>query len=223
MLSVVSCAARRAVPLEPRIDTSTSSEPERVRPMRADALRNRAALMDAARAVFRRDGLAAQMDAIAETAGLGVGTLYRHFPTKEALIAVLVQERLERLSASAEVAVRADDPWEGLAGLVWALATFEAEDQGMVDILTDSAAAQPPDVGAAMRTFVERLGVAVTRAQAAGQMRTDVSADDVLIAVCGIGKMMSLGAEDGAGRWRRLVQVVLDGLRGGARAASPLG
>jgi AcrR family transcriptional regulator len=182
--------------------------------MRADALRNRAALMDAARAVFRRDGLAAQMDAIAETAGLGVGTLYRHFPTKEALIAVLVQERLERLSASAEVAVRADDPWEGLAGLVWALATFEAEDQGMVDILTDSAAAQPPDVGAAMRTFVERLGVAVTRAQAAGQMRTDVSADDVLIAVCGIGKMMSLGAEDGAGRWRRLVQVVLDGLRG---------
>jgi len=59
------------------------------RPLRADGRRNRALLLEAARAVFQRDGLAAQMDAIAAEAGLGVGTLYRHFPTREALIAVL--------------------------------------------------------------------------------------------------------------------------------------
>jgi len=65
------------------------------RPLRADARRNRALLLEAARAVFQRDGLAAQMDAIATEAGLGVGTLYRHFPTREALIAVLIHERME--------------------------------------------------------------------------------------------------------------------------------
>jgi AcrR family transcriptional regulator len=186
--------------------------------MRADALRNRAALMDAARRVFRRDGVAAQMDAIADTAGLGVGTLYRHFPTKEALIAVLVRERLERLVDSAEAALEAPDAWEGLAGLVWALATFEAEDQGMVDILTDSAAG--PDVDAAMKTFVAFLGLAVSRAQAAGQMRKDVTSDDVLIAVCGVGKMMTPGPDEREGRWRRLVQVILDGLRIQDRASA---
>jgi AcrR family transcriptional regulator len=192
-----------------------ASEPSGVveaRPRRADALRNRALLLDAARTVFRRDGLAAQMDAIAETAGLGVGTLYRHFPTKDALIAVLVRERLERLTASAEEAVRARDPWAGVAGLVWALATFEAEDQGMVDILTDSAA-QTADVSAAMSAFVDRMAVSVSRAQTAGEMRSDVSADDVLVAVCGVGKMMTPGGDPGDGRWRRLVQVILDGLR----------
>src|SRR5437016_12048256 len=69
----------------------------RARPMRADALRNRRVLLDAARAVFQRDGLAAQMDDIAACARLGVGTLYRHFPTKEALIEVMIQERVDRL------------------------------------------------------------------------------------------------------------------------------
>jgi AcrR family transcriptional regulator len=184
----------------------------RVRPLRADALRNRALLLDAARAVFQRDGLAAQMDVIAETAGLGVGTLYRHFPTKEALIAVLVQERLDRLVTSAEAATRAEDPWEAVSSLVWDLATFEAEDRGMADILTESSAQlELPD--GPMTALMDSLSTVVASAQAAGQMRNDVSAQDVLVAVCGVGKMMALGSDDGDGRWRRLVSVILDGLR----------
>ena len=180
--------------------------------MRADALRNRARLMDAARLVFRRDGLAAQMDAVADTAGLGVGTLYRHFPTKDALIAVLVRERLERLTAAVEDAEGAQDPWQAVAGLIWALATFEAEDQGMVDILTDSAA-RPEEVDVALARFLEDLSATVARAQMAGQMRRDVTAEDVLAAVCGMGKMMTPGADDRDQRWRRLVSIVVDGLR----------
>ena len=192
---------------------------ERARPMRADALRNRALLMEAARLVFQRDGLGAQMDAVAETAGLGVGTLYRHFPTKEALIAVLVRERLEHLTAAVEDAVGAQDPWDGVAGLIWALATFEAEDQGMVDILTDSAA-RPDEVDVAMARVLEGLSAAVARAQAAGQMRRDVTAEDVLYAVCGVGKMMRPGADDREQRWRRLVNIVVDGLRASHDGAS---
>jgi AcrR family transcriptional regulator len=200
--------------LEPAQQPAPLSEGSyaRVLPMRADAQRNRALILDAARTVFRRNGQSAQMDAIAETAGLGVGTLYRHFPTREALIAVLVQERLGRLVTSAQAATRANDPWEAFASLVWELATFEAEDRGMVDILTvSSVQLERPD--ASMTVLMESLGTVVARAQAAGQMRRDVSAQDVLVAVCGVGKMMESGSDDGDGRWRRLVRVILDGLR----------
>jgi AcrR family transcriptional regulator len=181
------------------------------RPRRADALRNRRALLDAARTVFQRDGLAAQMDHIANCAGLGVGTLYRHFPTKEALIEVLIQERLDRLMASVRAAAQADRPWDGVTELVWQLATFEAEDRGMVDILAGYDA-RSADSDASMAALMGSLGSVVARAQADGAMRQDVSAQDVLVAVCGIGKMMRPGDDD-TERWRRLVSIILDGLR----------
>ncbi|HEX2277987.1 MAG TPA: helix-turn-helix domain-containing protein [Candidatus Tectomicrobia bacterium] len=192
---------------------------ERARPLRADALRNRVALLEAARAVFRRDGPAAQMEAIAAEAGLGVGTLYRNFPTKEALIAVLVEERLGQLRTTAEAATRTDDPWDGVARLVWELATFEAEDRGIADILAGSAT-QPEGADAAMTAFMGSLQAVVTRAQTRGTMRSDVSAEDVVTAVCGVGKMMAPAAAGGDERWRRLIRVILDGLRAPAAQAS---
>jgi len=182
-------------------------------PRRADAVRNRQAILAAARAVFRRDGLAAQMDAIAEAAGLGVGTLYRHFPTREALIAVLIQERQERLLASAAAAARLDDPWAAVTDLVWQLATFEAEDRGMADILAEQYT-RTGRAAPGMAALLEHLGAVMARAQAAGAMRQDVSAEDVVFAVCGVGKMMR--PDDDPGRWQRLVGVFLDGLRGAA-------
>jgi AcrR family transcriptional regulator len=180
--------------------------------VRADAIRNRNALLDAARAEFQLEGLGAQIDAIAAKAGVGVGTLYRHFPTKEALLSVLVQEHLDRLNASAEAAARAADPWDAVAGLIWAFAAFEAEDRGMLDILSQSAA-QPDGAAAAVSTILTRLDVAVAQAQAAGLMRTDVSSQDVLLAVCGIGKITTTGVDGDEGRWKRLIAVTLDGLR----------
>jgi AcrR family transcriptional regulator len=180
--------------------------------LRADAVRNRTVLLRAAREVFQRDGLAAQMDVVADTAGLGVGTLYRHFPTKEVLLAVLVEEHLGRLTAGAEAAAQAEDPWEAVARLVWAFASFEAEDRGMLDILTQSAA-QPDGAQAAITALMARLRAVVARAQTAGKMRPDVSAHDVLVAVCGVGKMTALASEDDPQRWKRLIDVFLGGLR----------
>jgi AcrR family transcriptional regulator len=184
--------------------------------MRADAVRNRTTLLQAARVVFQRDGLSAQMDVIADTAGLGVGTLYRHFPTKEALLAVLVEEHLDRLIAGAEAAAEAEDAWEAVTRLVWAFASFEAEDRGMLDILSQSAA-QPAGAQAAITALMDRLETVVARAQSAGKMRSDVSAQDVLVAVCGVGKMTALASPDDAQRWERLIEVFLDGLRAPAR------
>ena len=199
-------------PTDPAPASVDAAATERARPLRADALRNRAALLDAARAAFRRDGLAVQMEAIAAEAGLGVGTLYRHFPTKEALIAVLVDERLSQLRATAEAATIADDPWDGVARLVWELATFEAEDRGIADILAGSTT-QPEGADAAMAAFMGSLHTVVARAQTMGTMRGDVSAEDVVTAVCGVGKMMARSPAGGGERWRRLITVILDGLR----------
>ena len=196
----------------PHQSALTKEPAARERPLRADARRNRALLLEAARTVFQRDGLATQMDAIAAEAGLGVGTLYRHFPTRAALIAVLIQERLERLGASAEAAAQADDPWAAFEGLVWQMATFEAEDRGIVDILADEDSRSAP-AEASAAALMDNLAAVVSRAQKAGAMRADISALDVVTVVCGIGKMMRPGANDDAGRWRRLVGVILDGLR----------
>jgi len=181
--------------------------------MRADALRNRARMLAAAHTVFQRDGLAAQMDAIAAEAGLGVGTLYRHFPTREALIDVLIAERLQQLLASAATAADNVDPWAAVEDLVWRFAAFEAEDRGMADILSDhrSRAMDSPD--APVAAFMDLLGAAVARAQAAGAMRTDVTAMDVLTSVCGVGKMVGPASASDPDQWRRLVRVLLDGLR----------
>jgi AcrR family transcriptional regulator len=185
----------------------------RSRPPRADALRNRRAVLDAARAVFQRDGLAAQMDDIAAMAGLGVGTLYRHFPTRKALIRVLVQERQERLVESVRAAADIDDPWAALEGFVWQLASFEAEDRGTVDIILSDYDAESPETAAWMALLMATLAAVVFRAQAAGAMRQDVSAEDVLMAVCAVGKMMRPRADDATERWRRLIRIVLDGLQ----------
>ena len=113
--------------------------------------------------------------------------------------------------ASARAAEQADNPWDAVTKLVWQMATFEAEDRGMVDILAGYDG-QSADT-ASMAVLMKALDSVVARAQAAGTMRQDVSAEDVMVAVCGIGKMMRPDAEPGTERWRRLVSVILDGLR----------
>ncbi|MBV9546614.1 MAG: TetR/AcrR family transcriptional regulator [Chloroflexi bacterium] len=183
------------------------------RALRADAQRNRARMLDAARTVFQRDGLSAQMDAIAAEAGLGVGTLYRHFPTREALIDVLIAERLEQLVASAVSATENADAWAAVEDLLWRFAAFEAEDRGMADILSDyrSRAMDSPD--APVAAFMDYLSAAIARAQSSGEMRSDVSAMDVLTAVCGLGKMVGPASATDPDQWRRLMGVLVDGLR----------
>ena len=185
----------------------------RPRPLRADAQRNRARMLEAARKVLQRDGLSAQMDAIAAEAGLGVGTLYRHFPTREALIDVLIAERVEQLLASASSASDNGDAWAAVKDLVWRFAAFEAEDRGMADILADYRSRASDRSDAPVAAFMEHLSAAIARAQAANLMRSDVSAIDVLTAVCGIGNIVRPVSASDPEQWRRLIGVLLDGLR----------
>src|SRR3954465_2303509 len=99
------------------------------RPLRADARRNRERVITAAGAVFAEHGRDAQMDDVAKRAGVGVGTVYRHFPTKEALIEALAMDRFERILAAGREALLNPDAWAAFSGALWAGAALTASDR----------------------------------------------------------------------------------------------
>src|SRR5438270_9772605 len=105
------------------------------RTLRADARRNREAVITAAKKLFADQGLDAQMPDVAKVAKVGVGTVYRHFATKDELIAALVSERFERLADQARAGLEAADPWDGLAEFIRFAAQLQADDRGLCEVM----------------------------------------------------------------------------------------
>jgi AcrR family transcriptional regulator len=180
--------------------------------MRADARRNRERILAAARAAFGETGALTQMDDVAARAGVGVGTVYRHFPTKDALIAELVRQKFEFINRNAEEALEQDgEPFEVFASFVQR--THEAFESDAA--AQDALMRVMPVVSAAVVEERERLQRTVQklidRAQAAGTMRKDFSAAEMPMLMCGISATMANG---GPGfDWRRHMALVLDALR----------
>src|SRR5437868_2768342 len=148
------------------------------RPLRADARRNRAAIVKAARAVFAKYGRDAQMDDVARRAKVGVGTLYRHFPTKEALLAACAQDRFAQLAELAQEALELDDPWEALSTFMHRGTQLHASDRALSQLLMEwpdrmrQAANETPNLQPAVAELVRR-------GQAAGVVRADARWEDV--------------------------------------------
>ena len=121
--------------------TVTETKPARAdsagieRGLRADARRNREAVIAAAKKLFADQGLDAQMPDVAKAAKVGVGTVYRHFPTKDDLIAALAGERFERLAEKAVESLEAEDPWEGLCDFIRFSAQIQADDRGLCEVM----------------------------------------------------------------------------------------
>ena len=178
------------------------------KPLRADARRNRERIVKAARAVFADQGIDAQIDDVAKRAKVGVGTVYRHFPTKEALLDALVRERFEEIAGYAIEARQREDAWDGFCELIWRAAERNAVDRAFCEVVA----------GTDCRAVVEDTGLArsteelMDRAKAQGRMRADATAMDVEIMMCGAGSVMRtiLTAPD---VWRRYLTLMLDGLR----------
>lgn len=188
--------------------------PAELRPLRADARRNRARVLTAARAVFADHGHEAQMDEIARAAKVGVGTVYRHFPTKEGLIAALVADSFERIHEAATAALEADDPWDAFAGVLWYGAELLATNRG----LTEALATSPIDgSGPVVERLQATMSELMCRAQAAGELREDLCADDIPMLMCGVGAA-NRRPHSCSQSWRRHLAILLDGMR--ARAAS---
>jgi AcrR family transcriptional regulator len=181
------------------------------RPLRADARRNRAKVVLAARKVFSEQGRDAQMDDVARAAGVGVGTVYRHFPTKEALIQALVVDAFESIADEAERALSVEDPWEAFTGVLWHGAGIMAADRTLSEVFQSVPQGQA-GAPATMQRLLTAAAELVRRAQAAGVLREDVVVDDIPMVMCGIG---SATRKEHCCRqsWRRHLSIVLDGLR----------
>ena len=179
--------------------------------LRADARRNRAAVVDAAKKLFADEGLDAQMPDVAKAAKVGVGTVYRHFPTKEELIAALADERFERLAQAAREALEADDAWEGFSDFIQFSAQIQADDRGLCEVM----GSRPDVMGAAAEAagLPELCEKMVKRTQRSGELRRDIEWEDIPMIACGLGRITQADVGPAVGRWPRLVQIILDGLR----------
>ena len=185
----------------------TTAIPESVREQRSDARRNHKRVIKAARECMARDGLDAQMEEIARRAKVGVGTVYRHFKTKDELVEALAAERFERLRELALEALAQDDPWESFEGFMRASARIQTEDRALSEVLTS----RPETMGRAAEAadILTLVGEILGRAQAAGVVRKDAHPYDVPMLMCALAGTFRNPLSDP----ERYIGITLDGLR----------
>jgi AcrR family transcriptional regulator len=188
------------------------------KPLRADARRNRAKVLAAARAVFAEQGRDAQMDDVARKADVGVGTVYRHFPTKEALLQALGDEMFDVVAAHARKMLELDDPWDAFLSALWFAAEKTAGDRAFSEIM--AATPKTPRMCPGQEDLRLTVGELMRRCQEAGRMRPDAMIDDIPLVMCGIGSASHM-PHPCSDAWRRHLAIVLDGLRAEA-ASGPL-
>jgi AcrR family transcriptional regulator len=182
-----------------------SSEP---RPLRADARRNRERILAAGRQAFAESGRDVQMDEIAGLAGVGVGTVYRHFPTKEDLVMALIRESVADYLTSAREALTRDDAWEAIEWLVREKGANMARNRGLRDAMSgiDFGDENPWNSDEARACTVAVL----ERARDAGAIQPDITADDWHGLMCGLSAAIASGADP-----ERQVEFLLAGVRAG--------
>jgi AcrR family transcriptional regulator len=182
------------------------------RPLRRDAERNRQRILAAAAEVFARRGLEVTMDDIADHAGVGVGTVYRRFPNKELLIEAVFEDHLAQLAATLEQALAEDDPWEALVGAIERIQAQQAANWGLKDLVLSTQHGR--ERVTEVRERLAPLGDAlVARAQAAGLLRGDLVGTDLALVNVAIGAIADFAGEVSPEAWRRMLAIVVDGLR----------
>jgi len=189
------------------------------RPLRKDAARNRALLIDAAREVFAERGLEASLDDIARRAGLGVGTAYRHFAHKYELAEAIFAEAIDRVIELAEHGAEAPDPWTGMVTFLEGTAEMQTADRGLREVLMG---VHDPD---RMEQVNDRLSPPmhrmVERGKQAGQIRPDVEVTDLGIVVLMLCTVADVTGDAAPDLWRRYLPMLLDGLRTGTDLPVP--
>jgi AcrR family transcriptional regulator len=188
----------------------TTRPPETARKPRADGIRNRERVLEAAKAVFSAGGPDASLEAVAKRAGVGIGTLYRHFPTREDLFEAVYRREVEQLGDLAEQLKSEPDAVEALRRWLRSNVELVATKKGMLAALQLVAHGSSELYAYSFDRLTKAVGALLARAVAAGEIRADISAEDVLRALIG---MCYLHDQPG---WQksvlRLLDVFVDGL-----------
>jgi AcrR family transcriptional regulator len=190
------------------------SDAKAARSLRADARRNRARVLQAAQAAFAAEGPSVPLDEIARRAGVGPGTVHRHFPTKEALFEAVVRSRLEALMDDARALAAADDPGAAFFGFLSRVADEGLQKRDLVEVLRAAGldpTAATEGISNELRRAINQL---LTRAQEAGAVRDDVSIAELMAVLAGISVAIQHYGGD-AGLPARVLAIVSDGLRPG--------
>lgn len=184
--------------------------PASPRPLRADAARNREQLLEAAEKVFAERGLAASVADIAAHAGVAKGTFFRHFATKDDLIAAIVCAHITVLTDAARELAAAPDPGDALTEFL----TIAADQRRQHDLtFLQTASDRDPAVVRARDELHAALGTLVDRAHDAGVLRSDVTESDVFLLMCAPVHVMDNLADPPPMLWRRYLAIIIDGLR----------
>lgn len=192
------------------VDATTAEEPRR--PLRADARRNRERILAVASAAFAEEGFDVGVAEIARRAGVGTGTLFRHFPTKRDLQVAAVLERSAEMRAAIEAAVAEPDPWRAFEGLMTRAVELTAADRCLGHALREGMIDEPRLMALSdeMLTGIETV---LARGRAAGVIRADVAPEDVPVLASLVGSTLERFGRSQPELWRRYLGVVLDGLR----------
>lgn len=191
--------------------TKTPPLSETDRPLRADARRNHERILESARKVFAEYGPGAQIDDVARHAGVGVGTVYRHFPTKDTLVAELVRQKFRLFADRAREALEDDaEPFAVIEGLLRQNAAIAAEDVGIQYAIASAGAEAWMQAQAEQDELLELTEELLARARRTGAIRPDIEAMDIGMLMCGVCSTM---APKPGFDWRRHLDLAVDALR----------
>jgi AcrR family transcriptional regulator len=196
-----------------------TSPPASDRPLRRDAQRNRGRILQAAHEVFADRGLDASLDQIAAHAGVGVGTVYRRFPDKDALIDALFEERIGEVAAAGQRALSASDPWEGLVDFIQQANALLSRDRGLKQALLSRGAHKTE---CAREKIIPIATELVARAQQAGSLRPDLDPLDLPLIDLMVSAIADMTREVSPELWQRALTIIIDGLATTRQTPTPL-
>jgi AcrR family transcriptional regulator len=183
----------------------------RERPLRADARRNRERLLEEAVRAFSQDGPEVTLDSIARAAGLGIGTLYRHFPTREALVEAAYRNELARLCDAVPDLLAALPPDRAMRAWMDRFVDYMTTKRGMADALRAVVASGGNPFAQSRERLITAVGTLLTAGATAGSVRADVDPSDVLAGLSGVS--LAAGAPEQRAQAGRLLDLLMDGLR----------
>jgi len=182
------------------------------RPLRRDAQESRAKLIAAAQAEFAARGVDASLEKVARGAGVAIGTLYRHFPTRMDLLMAALRPRLQEFVHGAEEAMRMDDPWAAFVAYLENLFAVQAGDRGFNDFLSRRfpGNAETEHIHDVM---CQQIDDVLARAQDAGKARADITRADIVNLIWSNGRIIDATSAKAPTAWRRQLYLMLDGYR----------